>query len=218
MIPGATLCPLLATRVQSYTPRMRSNFGTFRAGASISSLLLALLLATFGAPARGGESWHVTPGAGVLCFTGGQPAHDSVVGTLRAGYDLDAPLSIELGGLAGDLKLRSGSGDNNQETLGGAWADAVFHLARWERLDPFVSAGAGTLWSAARTLPDSRSEATVPRLGAGVLYTLSESWSLRSGITVMSLRATDRHDCFYLFEMGLSYYFGDTTPARPRSE
>ena len=218
MIPGATLCPLLATRVQSYTPLMTRKFRFFRADGSFATLTLALLLTAFGTLSRAGESWHVTPGAGVLCFTGGQPTHDSVVGTLRAGYDLDAPLSIELGGLAGNLKFRSGSGDNNQEVLGGAWADAILHLARWERLDPFVSAGAGTLWSEARTLPDSRSEATVPRLGAGVLYTLSENWSLRSGITAMSMRATDRHDSFYLLEMGLSYYFGDTTPAHPLSE
>ena len=177
-------------------------------------LALLLLCAPCGL-VRASESWHVTPGAGVLLFPGGQPTHDGMVETLRLGYDLDAPVSIELGGLAGNLNCRRDSSFGGRSTIGGGWADVLIHLARWERFDPYVVGGIGAFGSEHHALPDNRSEGIVPRLGAGVLYTLSEHWSARAGVTVMTMRLPDRQACFGLVEAGLSYYFGDTTPARP---
>jgi hypothetical protein len=177
--------------------------------------LVLLLLSMPGNFALGGESWHVTPGAGVLLFSGGQPTRDGLAGTLRFGYDLDAPISIELGGLAGNFDCRDNAADSGGGNIYGAWADAIIHLARWERFDPFLGVGAGAFWSDRHALPDNRQEGGVPRLGAGVLYTLSEHWSLRAGVTAMTMRMTDRHACFGIVEAGLSYYFGDTTPAYP---
>jgi len=177
--------------------------------------LLFLLLTVPAGLVLGGESWHVTPGVGLLLFSGGQPARDSVAGTLRIGYDLDAPVSVELGGLAGGVDRRNDAAAGGGNGVYGAWADAIIHLSRWERFDPFLSAGAGALRSDCRALPDNREEGAVPRLGAGFLYTLSEHWSLRAGMTAMTLRLTDRHACFGIVEAGLSYYFGDTTPAHP---
>jgi hypothetical protein len=176
--------------------------------------LLLLLSAPF-TLVQGGESWHVTPGAGVLLVPGGQPTRDGLVETLRLGYDLDAPVSIELGGLAGDLDNRNEAVDGRRSALDGTWADAIVHLARWERFDPFLSAGAGAFWSDHHTLPGNHQEGVVPRLGAGFLYTLSEHWSARVGVTVMTMRLPDRQSCFGILEAGLSYYFGDTTPALP---
>ena len=163
-----------------------------------------LLLFSACTPARGGESWHVTPGAGVLLFPGSQPAHDSLAGTLRLGYDLDAPVSLEFGQLAGMLDTPKDPGSDHQ-AVESVWTDVMLHLARWERLDPFLSAGGGVFWSDGRTLPDNRSEGVVPRLGAGFLYTLSEHWSARAGITVMSLQRPNRQGGFALAEAGLSY-------------
>ena len=191
---------------------MRRKLRFFAVPARFAPVQLAfcLLVAPLGL-VHGSESWHVTPGAGVLLFSGDQPARDNVAATLRLGYDLDAPLSLELGGLTGSLDSRAeGSHD-----LYGSWADAIIHLARWERFDPFLSAGAGAFWTDGRVLPDNREEGVVPRLGLGFLYSLSEHWSARVGVTLMTMRVTDRHDCFGLAEAGLSYYFGDTTPARP---
>ena len=176
---------------------------------------LALLLSVSGNPAHGSESWHVSSGVGVLLFQGGQPTRDSVAGTLRLGYDLDAPVSLELGGLVGGGDSRSSAVDGGNRNLYGSWADAIIHLARWERLDPYLNVGVGALWSDNRAWPDNRQECVVPRLGAGFLYSVSEHWSVRAGVTLMTLRLNDRHDCFGLAEAGLCYYFGDTTPARP---
>jgi len=174
---------------------------------------LLLCLASLNSPVQGGESWHVTAGEGVLLFSGAQPAHDGLAETLRLGYDLDAPVSFELGGLAGDFNSRNGAVDDGDHGIYGAWADAIIHLARWERFDPFLNVGAGCFWSAGRALPDNREEGAVPRLGAGFLYTLSEHWSLRMDATAMTMRLSNRHACFSCMEAGLSYYFGDTTPA-----
>ena len=38
---------------------------------------------------------------------------------------------------------------------------------------------------------------------------------LRTGITVQTLQPSARRAGFGILEAGLSYYFGDTTPARP---
>jgi hypothetical protein len=190
-------------------------FAIFSAAARLFPLPMLLLAAGAAAPAQGGESWHITPGAGVLLLPGGQAACDGAAGTLRLGYDLDAPVSIELGGLAGRLDHRDRTADVGGHHIRGTWVDTIFHLARWERLDPFLSAGYGAFWSDGRALPDHRQEGFAPRLGAGVLYTLSEHWSLRAGVTAMTLRPGGRQAAFGIAEAGLSYYFGDTTPARP---
>ena len=163
-------------------------------------------------PVLAGESWHVTAGEGVLLFCGAQPSHDGLVETLRLGYDLDAPVSFELGGLTGHFDSRA---DNDAPVIYSSWGDAIFHLARWERLDPFLTAGAGAFWSNDRALPENRENGLTPRLGAGFLYTLSEHWSLRVDATVMTLHRPDRQAGFGLLEAGLSYYFGDSTPASP---
>ena len=182
---------------------MRRKFRIFAATVLFSPVGLVLLLLTAPLSVQGSESWHVTPGAGVLLFSGGQPVRDSMAETLRLGYDLDAPVSIELGGLAGG------------RDRDGTWADAILHLARWERFDPFLSAGVGAFWSDRHALPDNRDDGVGPRLGAGFLYSLSEHWSARAGVTVTTLRLSDRQSVFSIVEAGLSYYFGDTTPDRP---
>ena len=197
---------------------MRSKLRIFASAVPLFPLGLALLLSVAGCPAWGGESWYVTPGAGVLFFSGGQPSRDSVAGTLRLGYDLNAPISIELGGLAGELNNRNDAAAGSGHEINGTWVDTIIHLARWERFDPFFNAGVGACWSDGHVLSDNREEGVVPRLGAGFLYTLSEHWSARAGVTVMTLRLPDRHACFGIAEAGLSYYFGDTTPAQPRYE
>jgi hypothetical protein len=192
---------------------MRSKPRIFAATALFP--LLGLLLSAPLSLVWGSESWHVTPGAGVLLVPGGQPARDGLVETLRLGYDLDAPVSIELGGLVGNLDNRDDAADGRRSAIGGTWADAIIHLARWERLDPYLNAGTGAFWSDHHTLPGGHQEGVTPRLGAGILYTLSEHWSAHIGATVMTTRLPDRHACFGILEAGLSYYFGDTTPAQP---
>jgi hypothetical protein len=172
--------------------------------------LLALLLA---AAAQGSESWHASPGAGWLLLPGSTPLRDGPAATLRLGYDFDAPVSLELGGLAASLASRLPGGGRHD--LYGAWADAILHFARWERFDPFVSAGVGALGSDARALPGDRRAACTPRLGAGAMYTLTEHWSVRAGVTVLTTQPNHRESCCALVEAGLFYYFGDTTPARP---
>jgi hypothetical protein len=162
---------------------------------------------------HGSESWHVTPGAGMLLLPGGTAPQNGWVGTLRAGYDLNAPLSLEVGGVAGTLPRSADAGESGTLDLQGTWADLIVHLARWERLDPFLSVGAGAFWSDGRGLPDNQQDGLFPRVGAGFLYSLSENWSFRLGATLMA--AQDRQACFGLVESGFSYYFGDTTPDRP---
>jgi len=169
-------------------------------------LPIACLLLSAALLARGGESWHVTPGTGLLLTPGGDAGNNWAT-MLRLGYDFDAPLSLELGGL---IVPRDGRNE-----ISGTWVDTVVHLARWERFDPFLNAGVGAFWSDCRALPDDRARGLAPRLGAGFLYTLSEHWSLRAGITVQTLQPSARRAGFGILDTGLSYYFGDTTPTRP---
>lgn len=187
--------------------------------ARIRSLLLAPLLgvgvlsALLAPTLQGSESWHVTPGAGLFLFPGGDASRNSWVGTWRAGYDMNAPLSLEIGGLAGGVARPADAVDSGVRDLMGTWLDLIVHLRRWERLDPFLSAGGGAFWCDGRGLPDNRQEAVYPRAGAGFLYSLSENWSFRLGATL--LVAGSREACGGVVEAGFSYYFGDTTPERP---
>ncbi len=185
----------------------------FRTAILLCLLVLGWLGGAVVPTAHSSESWHVTPGGGVLLFPGGHAPQDGWVGTLRAGYDLNAPLSLEVGGLAGTVHRPADAVDSGTLALQGTWGDLIIHLARWERLDPFLSVGAGAFWCAGRGLPDNQQEAVFSRAGAGVLYSLSENWSFRLGATLLA--SPDRQACFGLIETGFSYYFGDTTPSRP---
>ncbi|MEI6211618.1 MAG: outer membrane beta-barrel protein [bacterium] len=196
---------------------MRRIIRVFSAAVPVArTAALGLLLATgLSGLSWGSESWHVATGAGVLLFPGGEASRDNMVGTLRLGYDLNAPLSIELGGLAGGFNSPDRGADGGWHSIRGTWADLIVHLARWERLDPYLSAGVGAFWCDGHALPDNRQEGFAPRLGAGILYSLSEHWSVRAGVTAMTLQPNERQACFGFAEAALCYYFGDTTPERP---
>jgi len=168
---------------------------------------------------------EVTPGIGLMLTPHSQPLQqDTFLYMLRFGEDLNKYFSLEEGFLHGRLFDRNGAKPANpygESDLYGAWLDTVFHFTRWDRFDPFLSAGVGKLWATDRALPGYKRQEITPRLGAGAMYHLTDNLSLRAGATLLQessrVRQSPAHrdNTFAIFDAGLVYTFGGSKPVAP---
>jgi len=158
--------------------------------------------------------WYVSPGVGMMFFEGNAPTDDGLNLLLRLGYDISDHWSVE-GGISWAPNI-AGSSDSDaagidNEYITGGFLDALYHFNRYNRLDPFLTAGAGYVRASERSL-NNGDEFSVggPRVGAGVMYHLTDRWSLRAdGRAFMSLE----DDCPFIYtaDLGVAYRFGGTT-------
>jgi len=156
------------------------------------------------------DRWYVSPSLGVVFFKGDAPSHNAMVGIARIGYDLTDLVSLELGGMWGPITERdtNGGGTFGNADLFSSWVDAAFHLQRWERFDPFITAGLGVMWSDKKALPDWMKQGVVPRVGIGATYSLSDRWSLRAGATLMCMHSFEAENLLCVADVGATYHFG----------
>ena len=187
---------------------------------SKSFLVTCLLAGLTGATVAGAEEladaprWYVSPGVGMIFFQGNQPTDEGLNTTLRLGYDISEHWSAEVGGMwapnitsNGD-GARTGEGKTKNQGVYGAFADGLYHFNRYNRWDPYLAAGVGYFRAKDKVFCDGDEFSIAgPRVGAGLMYHLSDNWSLRTDFrTFMSLE----DDCpfIYTLDTGFAYRFG----------
>lgn len=139
--------------------------------------------------------WYVSVGLGQIQFEGDCEVKDGFLSTLRLGYDYNEWWTFEgQFHLAPYLKVDTyghtyvdENGNVIHEKLpradfsstygAGLAADALFHFTRWDRLDPFLSAGLGVMWYGEPLTGDHWDPAL--RVGGGVMYHYNDEWAFR---------------------------------------
>lgn len=149
--------------------------------------------------------WYISPGIGGTKFEGDYPLEDGMLFTMRLGYDYSEWWTLE-GSLlvAPSLDERLGDGLYVYKDANGAWkqddkpyayskgdqyfdstwmtqlfGDALFHLSRFDRIDPYLTVGAGVTAFGEDLTGDGQFSVAI-RGGGGIMYHLSDAWSLRA--------------------------------------
>lgn len=153
--------------------------------------------------------WSVSPGVGMIFFEGNQSTDEGLNMVLRLGYDVTPEWTLEAG-IPWSPNITSGDGKNpvDNQSMSGAFVDALYHFNPYERWDPYLAAGFGYLYSQDRAF-DSGSESTTvgPRLGGGIFYHLNDRWSLRADARAMMSMEED-NEMIYTADAGITYRFG----------
>ena len=154
--------------------------------------------------------WYLSPGVGLVKFEGDEALKDGMYLTIRLGYDYNEFWSFEgsfvyapkLNERTGGYKYKDDDGVWRDHDVpfyygkrqGGAYAfgdtymlqlygDALFHFTRFEYFDPYLTFGAGaTLYG--EDINSSGPFSATLRVGGGVMYHLSDSWTLRADARV----------------------------------
>lgn len=147
--------------------------------------------------------WYFSPGIGFANFEGDEGLKDGMFITGRLGYEYNEWWTIE-GSVIFAPSLDENIGGNVGKDENGNWidmpqgnsyskgdkyfdstymaqfyVDALFHFTRLERLDPYLTFGAGVTLYGEDITGDGATSMTV-RGGGGVMYHLSDTWSLRA--------------------------------------
>ena len=152
--------------------------------------------------------WYVSPGVGMMFFEGGQPTDEGLNMVLRLGYDIDAHWSTEAGvSWAPNITQDDENGLGDQH-VAGLFMDGMYHFNRNNRLDPYLTAGLGTFHADDRMF-NSGEDSNVygPRVGAGVMYHLTDRWSLRADGHAFAPLGEDM-SFVYTADAGVAYRFG----------
>ena len=174
--------------------------------------------------------WSISPGIGWANFEGDEPLKDGFYVVLRVGYDINQWWTIEGGGAYapsldenmmdsptkqdknGNWVLRTSPDSRSKgedRGFGDTWmaqvfVDFLFHPTRWEKLDPYLAFGAGVDFYGEDCFNDSA--AAVLRVGGGILYHLSESWSLRLDTRIHL--DSDNDEFHHFIDAGFLFNFG----------
>ena len=192
-------------------------------------LSFALALMASGAvSARAEEAdthpWYVSLSGGVIDFEGDDPVGDSGLVAVRLGHDYSEAWSFE-GALEyapqlseqwrtdwrtrqriSRLEEKAGPGVHDTYSLR-LTADALRHMTRWEKLDPFLAIGAGVVWYA-----DDFGDAleVLGQAGAGCFYHLNDEWALRTDFRAILVANDSEANSTYT--VGLSWTPGAGVP------
>ncbi len=150
--------------------------------------------------------WYVSPGLGWAIFEGDEPMEGGIYLTIRLGYDIDEWWSVE-GSLllapkldenfGGSTSLVDGrpvksqvsrsKGDTNfgDTYMFQTYVDFLFHFTRWEKLDPYLTFGAGLTFYGKDVTGDDFSPTV--RAGCGLMYHFNEEWALRADVRALNL-------------------------------
>jgi outer membrane protein OmpA-like peptidoglycan-associated protein/opacity protein-like surface antigen len=109
-------------------------------------------------------------------------------------------------------RLMNAAGVDNTSAIGIS-LECLYHLTRWERIDPYLVAGAGAMFYA-----DDIGDGTVDTtfsVGAGVLYHFNDEWALRADARGF-LSGLSSVQANSLINVGAVWTIGAHVPADPR--
>ncbi len=137
--------------------------------------------------------WYVSAGLGTIGYEGDEELKDGFLGTIRLGYDYNEWWSLE-GALAIAPKLEENFRfdvpsqkrvSRLQESAGvsdtfaiSTSFDILFHFTRWERVDPYLVAGFGTIVYGDE-INGEMFDASA-RVGGGMMYHFNDEWAVRA--------------------------------------
>lgn len=185
----------------------------------VGSLLLALVVTTGREVAAEDvveAKWYLSVGAGLVDFEGDSWVEDSGMVGARVGFDandrwtLEAVLSV-----APQLNAKDDAGAVGFDTtkLVGFGIEGLFHFTRWERLDPYLSAGVGMLvFQDAQRSGDKRESAF--RGGGGVMYHFNDEWAVRADWVGMLRGFGESPSSSSIMDAGIVWYWGANVPVR----
>lgn len=200
----------------------------------IALAMAAGILMTFTAPVgaapmaneRGSEHpWSATIAVGFLDFEGDEEVEDSVGVTLGASYDYSDPWTFQgvlsiYPSIDGNTRNSFGMKINRLEEAAGVRStsayglalDALYHVTRWERFDPYIALGVGAMIYE----DDFGNQADLAvRVGGGFLYHINDEWALRSDLRLMF--AGSDTEANSEIRVGLIWTFGARIAARIRA-
>lgn len=165
--------------------------------------------------------WYVSPGLGMLRFEGDEALEAGVQGTVRIGYEHSEWWSYEAGlFLAPSLdenfreengveisRLQESTGESSSYAVG-IFADALYHLTRWERLDPFLVLGVGGVYY--ENKDKSGYFDPMLRTGFGTMYHLNDAWALRADARVYL--TTEQSEANMTLDVGMAWRWGAKIP------
>lgn len=184
---------------------------TMRAGLAVISMVLAV--AGFVRDASAEEAvdakWYLSVGAGLFDFQGGEPLRDSGLLGARVGFDAGERWTFE--GVLSFAPAVSVKGAGSTQVTG-LGLEALFHFTRWERLDPYLSAGIGVLYSS-----DFRSDTfqSAFRGGGGVMWHFNDEWAVRADWVGMIRGFGDTPSSSSIMDAGVVWYWGANVPVKP---
>lgn len=202
--------------------------------------LLTVLIGGSGAVAQVEEigldaPWYFSPSIGRLDFEGDEELEDGFLLMGRLGYDLNEWWAIEgvaflapkldenyvgfteIDPVTGEVVSGRRSQVQNPDDAGfgdtyvfGLAVDALFHFTRWERLDPYLSAGVGFSMYG----EDIASDKFHPqvRAGGGVMYHINDVWALRAD--ARTFIAGSDTEVNALVDVGLVWRWGAYVPQK----
>lgn len=165
--------------------------------------------------------WYVGAGLGAIGYEGDEELRDGLLGTVRLGYEHSEWWSFEGGlSIAPNLKenhrfdqptqtrvsrLEESAGPGVHDTYAlGLSFDILFHFTRWERLDPYLTLGAGAILYG-EEIGGEQFDPSV-RVGGGVMYHFNDEWALRADArTFMAGKDTEANA---IFDAGIVWCWG----------
>jgi len=177
--------------------------------------------------------WYASLGFGSVGFEGEEPTKDSMLLSVRLGYDYSAfwtfegalsyadiaqesQYSYEYGMVIGRIDEAT---HDRVSSVSGTWLslDALLHATRWERFDPYLAAGPGLVLFS----DDVGKGKTLPaiRAGAGLMYHFNDEWAMRADARTFATFASspdrgDNVDFNILADAGVVWNWGARVPPR----
>jgi len=139
--------------------------------------------------------WSATFAVGFLDFEGDEEVEDSYGLTFGASYDYSEPWTFQAvlsiyPSIDGNTRNSFGTKINRLEESAGVRStsgyglavDALYHVTRWDRLDPYIAFGVGLMMYA-----DDFGNKADPavRVGGGVIYHINDEWAVRGDLRLM---------------------------------
>ena len=144
---------------------------------------------------------ELKPGVDVLFFD--QAKENDALAALSLGlsYPVAEDWSLDLTGLVVPYNY----GNTDSQCGLGFSVETLYHLTRFNRLDPYLACGAGYY--------HGESSLAGPRAGIGLQYHLTEQLSLR--FDARTMLSVEEGDMLYSVGLGISYRFGTETQLDP---